>query len=145
MEQKSVRGKHEIKAAVIRGQIYIYIYTHSWIERENSHREKKGRTASNKEKKRERERGAFRPSFLPPPPLFSIKKRISRDPRTNERASWVSSGGESSGNDNCAVKFTVSRELKSERLAYRYRYDRISDGTCRLEEISSYSSALSIR
>lgn len=59
-----MRGKHEIKAAVIRGQIYIYI--HSWIERENSHREKKGRTASNKEKKeREREELFVPLSFRP--------------------------------------------------------------------------------
>lgn len=132
MEQKSVRGKHEIKAAVIRGRIHIYIYIYIH-RRENSRREKKG------EKKR-RERESFS-SLFHVPSLFSIKKkRISRDPRTNERASWVSSGGESSGNDNRAVKFTVWRELKSGKVGVSLQIR--SDGT--RGEISSYSSALSI-
>lgn len=56
-----MRGKHEIKAAVIRGRIYIYIYTHSWNGvGENSRRDKKG------EGKKKREIESFSSLFPPP-------------------------------------------------------------------------------
>lgn len=64
MGQKSVRGKHEIKATVIRGSNYVYIYIYSWNRRENSRREKKRGPKSGKEKKRDSTKKGDPPEIL---------------------------------------------------------------------------------
>lgn len=66
-----MRGKHEIKAAVIRGRIYIYIYTDERILVER----RKGR------KREERER-AFRPSSTS---LLSSRLKKKGSPEILER------------------------------------------------------------
>ena len=72
-----MRGKHEIKAAVIRGRIHIYIYIYIH-RRENSRREKKG---EKKRRERERER-AFRPSSTS---LLSSRLKKKGSPEILER------------------------------------------------------------